>query len=295
MKKRRRKREGEKYVEVPMSDPYAGLTSESRTIIDSFFRWAKLSLDKFKRDLGVESSAYQSGNLLRPTYTRDEVVLMLNGQMTMLQGLVDTQMDGTTAASAELMRAVLREADRQRLVLQLDATAVLNNIGGVNAMGEHGRRLLGGPTGRLAPITLAEAGGEAARQLEEANNEVQRLRGKLQEITDAYTQVMSNRSSDTANLLSMRDAMDSKEQLANELARRCEGQDQTLQAAVQSLRAEVAEAKRELSTRLNQSTQYQQVKQLLAQRNQQLKEMRQRLCAYDSSYRQQNDDIEPEE
>ncbi|KAK7198020.1 hypothetical protein NESM_000757400 [Novymonas esmeraldas] len=276
-------------------DPMGGLTSESRTVVDSFFRWSRLSLDKFKRDLTVEASAFQSGNVWRETYTKAEVAQMLSGQLALLLGVVDTQMEGTTAASAELMRAVLREADLQRLVLHVDATAVLNNAGGVNAMGEHGRQLLSGPTGRLAPLTLAEAGGEAARQLSEANAEVRRLQAKLQQVTDAYTQVMGGRSSDTANLLSMQDAMNDKERLATELARRCSGQDPSLSAAVQGLRAEVAEAKRELATRLNQSTQYQQVKQLLAQRNAELKAMRQRLAAFDPSFAQRVDDIAAED
>nr|CAJ2467166.1 unnamed protein product [Leishmania braziliensis] len=276
-------------------DLFSGLTSESRNAIDDFFRWSRLSLDKFKRDLAVEASAFQSGNLWREQYTKEEVSQMLNGQLAMVLGVVDTQMEGTTAASAELMRAVLREGDRQRLTLSIDVRAVLNNAGGVNAMGEHGRQLMSGPTGRLAPLTLAEAGGEAARQLAEANAEVRRLQMKLQQVTDAYTQVMSGRSSDTANLLSMQDAMNDKERLAAELARRCQGQDTSLATVVQELRSEVAEAKRELATRLHQSTQYQQVKRLLAQRNEQLKAMRERLTAYDPSFAHCGDDIAAED
>lgn len=276
-------------------DPLSGLTSESRAVIDNFFRWSKLSLDKFKCDLTVEAGAFQSGNLWRESYAKDEVAQMLNGQLAMLLGVVDTQVDSTTAASAELMRAVLRQADLQRLTLTVDTMAVLNNAGGVNAMGEHGRQLMSGPTNRLAPLTLAEAGGEAARQLAEANAEVRRLQGKLQQVTDAYTQVMNGRSSDTANLLSMQDAMNDKERQAAELASRCQSQDPNLLSAVQALRSEVAEAKRELATRLNQSTQYQQVKQLLAERNQQIKTMRQELAAYNPVYRQQADDIAAED
>ncbi|KAG5486684.1 hypothetical protein LSCM1_07937 [Leishmania martiniquensis] len=276
-------------------DPLSGLSSASRNIIDDFFRWSRLSIDKFKRDLTLEASAFQSGNLLREQYTKSEVSQMLNGQLALMVGVMDTEMNGTSAASAELMRAVLREADRQRLELSIDVKAVLNNVGGVNAMEEHGRKLLSGPTGRLAPLTLEEAGGEAARQLAEANTEVRRLQRKLQQVTDAYTRVMSGRSADTANLLSMQDAMNDKERLAAELARRCQGQDSSLTGVVQELRAEVAEAKRELATRLHQSTQYQQVKQLLAQRNGQLKEMRERLATYDPSFAHYGDDITPED
>ncbi|CAG9568818.1 conserved hypothetical protein [Leishmania major strain Friedlin] len=276
-------------------DPLAGLTTGSRNVIDDFFRWSRLSLDKFKRDLTVEASAFQAGNLWREQYTKAEVAQMLNGQLALMLGVVDTQMEGTTAASAELMRAVLREADRQRVTLDIDVKSVLNNAGGVNAMGEHGRQLMSGPTGRLAPLTVEEASGEAARQLAEANAEVKRLQAKLQQVTDAYTQVMRGRSSDTENLLSMQDAMNDKERLAAELARRCQGQDPSLAATVQELRAEVAEAKRELASRLHQSTQYQQVKHLLAQRNEQLKMMRERLAAYDPSFARYGDDINAED
>lgn len=278
-----------------MPDHLSGLTSESRATIDSFLRWSHLSLDKFKRDLAVEASAYQTGNLIHETYGKEDVRAMLQGQLFMLQGVVDTQMEGTTAASAELIRAVLREADRQRLPLYIDATGVLNNAGGVNAMGEHGRQLMSGPSGRLAPLTLADASTEAARQLADANAEVRRLQSKLQQVTDAYTQVMSGRSADTQQLLSMQDAMNDKERMAAELALRCQGQDGNLQAVVQQLRVEVAEAKKELNTRLSQSTQYQQVKKLLTQRNEEVKNLRKRLASYDPSFRQGADDIPVEE
>ncbi|EPY28025.1 hypothetical protein AGDE_10588 [Angomonas deanei] len=161
--------------------------------------------------------------------------------------------------------------------------------------GNHGRQLMAGPSSRLAPITVAEAGGEAAKQLAEANAEVRRLQQKLKQVTDAYTQVMSGRSADTEHLLSMQDRMNDRERLAAELAQRCQGQDPQLGAAVNQLRQEVAEAKRELATRLNQSTQYQQVKQLLAQRNEELKKTRALLCRYDPSFRAHNDDIAPED
>lgn len=266
----------------------SGLTDHSRQTIDQFYRWSQLSLDKFKRDLAVEASAFSTGNLLQNpgvAYSRDQVSALLHGQLAMLQSLVSVQVESTTDAAAELTRAVLRDADRQRVAVTVDANAVLNNAGGVSAMGAHGRQLLSGPTGRLAPISLEAAGGEAARQLSEANEEVRRLQRKLQQVTDAYAQVMSGRSTDTTQLLEMQDAMNDKARLADELARRCLGsQDGGLHAAVQQLRSEVAESKRELSGRLNQSTQYQQVKQLLAQRNEQLKTMRVRLAAYDPSF-----------
>lgn len=281
-----------------MADHLSGLTSESKQIIEHFYRWSQLSLDKFKRELSVEASAYTTGNLLREAdrrYTRDEVAALLQGQLTMLQSLVTVQVESSTDAAAELMRSVLRDADRQRLQLTVDASAVLSNAGGVSAMGKHGRQLLSGPTGRLAPLTVADAGGEAAIRLAEANDEVRRLQRKLQEVTDAYTQVMSDRSSNTTKLLSMQDAMNEKDRLTQELARRCVGQDGGLQSAVQQLRTEVAEAKRELAVRLNQSTQYQQVKKLLAQRNDQIKAMRQQLARYDPSFlRDVEDDIAPE-
>ncbi|EPY25354.1 hypothetical protein AGDE_11853 [Angomonas deanei] len=237
------------YYRFMSADPLSGLTPQSRQVIDTLFRWSKLSLEKFKRDLAVEASAFQSGNLLQEHFTRDNVQQMLQGQLYMLQGVVDTQMEQTTASCAELIRAVLRQADLQRLEVNVDAMAVLSNAGGVNAMGNHGRQLMAGPSSRLAPITVAEAGGEAAKQLAEANAEVRRLQQKLKQVTDAYTQVMSGRSADTEHLLSMQDRMNDRERLAAELAQRCQGQDPQLGAAVNQLRQEVAEAKRELATR----------------------------------------------
>lgn len=272
-------------------DHLSGLTTESRHIIQQFFQWSKLSLDKFKRELSVEASAFASGNLHGIHYHRDDVAHMLQGQLTFLQDLVNTQVDSSTAAAAEVMRAVLREADRQRLTLTVDTAAVLSNAGGVKAMERHGQQLLSGPTGRLAPLTLADASGEAGRQLQDANEEVRRLQKKLQTVTDAYTNLMAGRSEDTAQLLNMHDAMLRKDIMAEELARRVQGSSGDVQTAVQQLRLEVAAANKELAQRLNQSSQYQQVKALLTTRNNQLRVLRDRLRAVDPSFEQEDDII----
>lgn len=282
-------------------DALAGLTAPSRAVVDQYLKWSRLSLNRFKRELDAEATAYRAGAVSSvQTYSGTDVARMLEGQVALLVGLAESQTTSAAAAAASLLKSVLREADRHRVPLEVDAAAVLGNTGGVAAMGEHGRKLLGGPGGRLAPLSLADANGEAARQLAEADAEILRLRRKLQEVTDAYTAVMAGRTGDTDRLLSMRDNVAEAERRAAELAARAQGQGGNLQQEVALLRQEVSEARRELSTRLNQSTQFQQVKKMLTQRNEQVKLLKHHLAQYNPQLAAQagagggGDDIPPE-
>ncbi|CCW61125.1 unnamed protein product [Phytomonas sp. EM1] len=272
------------------------LTAKSKQIIEQFTHWLKIAIDKFKDDLVVECSAFVSANLVfDKTYTKDEVASLFQSQLYIFQDLIDTQIKGIMAASTELVYALLREVDQERLVLQIDTITILNK-GGVIDMIPHGRELLNGPARRLAPLTVQEAGGKVAQQLEDSNNQIRQLRRKLQQVTDAYTQMLNSRSDEAAKVLSIQDTTSGKDRVAVEPAQRCHDRDDDLQKTVQQLRLEVSEAKKELTQRLSQSTQYQQVKNLLAQRNVQLKWMREQLKRYDPLFEiNEVDDIVIEE
>ncbi|CCW71234.1 unnamed protein product [Phytomonas sp. Hart1] len=275
---------------------FSDLTAKSRRIVEQFTQWLSISMDKFKDDLVVESNAFLSANLIfDKTYTKDEVASLFQGQLCIFQGLIDTQIKSSLASSAELIYAILREVDQKRLVLNIDTTAALNE-GGMVDMIPHGRELMNGPAGRLAPLTVDETNGRMTRQLEDSNNQIYQLRRKLQQVTDAYTQILSNRSDDAAKFSPIQDVMNDKDRLRMEQSQCCHNPDDSLKQTVRKLQHELSESKREHTQRLSQSTQYQQVKKLLAQRNAQLKWTREQLKKYDPFFEiNKLDDIVVEE
>ncbi|ESL08051.1 hypothetical protein TRSC58_04254 [Trypanosoma rangeli SC58] len=288
-----------------MSDALFGLSAESRTIIDQYVQWTRLACDGLKRGVHMDAASHQVGNILQETYTRDELKDILSGHTAVLLHSLDARIEKFAGSSAELLRAVLRDADRQRVTIKVDVNAVLNAAAAATSAAtaattttagaaatslllDHERQLISGPCGRLAPLTVADAEGEAIQQLAEAKEEIRRLQEKVRRLADAYAEVVSMRSVDTEKLLSMPDALRSRNVAAVVAGKK--DQDEGLQQSVDELRTALASAKLELNTRLNQSTQYQDMKSILTQKNKQIRTLRAHLAQYDPAFFQNDDD-----
>ncbi|KAF8275916.1 hypothetical protein TcYC6_0013760 [Trypanosoma cruzi] len=274
-----------------MTDALFGLSSESRTILDRYLQWTRLACDGLKRGVHLDAFNHQVGNIIQETYTRDELKDIISAHTEVLLHSLDARMEGFAAASAELLCAVLRDADRQRVTIGVDANAVLSAatatasaaMVGTTATGlllDHERKVLGGPRGRLAPLTVADADVEASRQLTEAKEEIRRLQEKVHHLSDAYAQVMNTRDA-----LNSHEAEATASQMAVHQKEQDEGSCQT----VEELRVALAAAKQELNARLNQSTQYREVKKILAQKNEQIRKLRAHLAQFDPAFLQNDD------
>lgn len=277
---------------LAMNDALFGFSNESRAILEGYLHWSRLACESLKRGVSLDASSHQAGNLLQETYALGELKTILSGHAALVLHSLDARMEKFVASSAEVLRAVLREADRQRVAIDVDVNALLRgdgaattNAGGLLAGPE--RQLLGGPRGRLVPLTVADMDGEAHRQLAESGEEIRRLREKVHRLTDLYAQAMNVRSVDTEGVLSTRD--DVFRATGAEASHK--GEDEHTHQTVEQLRAELAVARRELSVRLNQSTQYQQLKSILAKKNEQIKTLRARLAVCDPAFLNNDDGI----
>ncbi len=260
-----------------MSDVLAGLSNESKAMLDAYLSWAKIRHDKFGGDLVFEANTYRSGNLMSQTYSKAEVEAVLQGQLNVLVHSLEKQHQFITNSSAELCRSVLHEADRNRIPLNINAVECLQNAAAVSAMEQHEQRLLGGPKGKLAPLTSIETGGEAGRQLSEANEMIRTLNEKVRRLTDQYTQLMQERSRYTSEAF----AVQSSAQY---------GVSADDQKAMADLRSELSQTQYDLQQKVNTTPQFQQLKKMLGDKNAQLKALRARLAVCDPTYSAPADD-----
>jgi leucine zipper transcription factor-like protein 1 len=260
-----------------MSDVLAGLSNESKSILDAYLNWAKIRHDKFGRDLEFEANTFRTGNLLSQTYSRAEVEAVLRGQFDVLVHSLEKQHQFITNSSAELCRSVLHEADRNRIPLNINAVECLQNATAVSAMEQHEQRLLGGPKGKLAPLTSIDTGGEAGKQLAEANEVIRTLNEKVRRLTEQYTALMQDRSRNS-DAFSHQDSLFQTSTSAEDL--------QTLAA----LRGELAQSQSDLLQKVNNTPQFQQLKKMLGDKNAQLKALRARLAVCDPTYSAPPDD-----
>lgn len=252
-----------------MADVLSGLSNESKSILDAYLHWAKIRNDKFARDLEFEANTFREGNLLTQTYNRAEVEAVLRGQLDVLVHSLEKQHQFITNSSAELCRSVLHEADRNRIPLNINAVECLQNATAVSAMEMHEQRLLGGPKGKLAPLTSVDTGGEAGRQLAEANEVIRALNEKVRRLTEQYTLLMQERSSFTSATFTSQESysMSAADQ-------------QTLAA----LRSELAQSQSDLELKVNNTPQVQQLKKMLGDKNAQIKSLRERLARCDPTF-----------
>ena len=260
-----------------MSEVLSGLSNESKSIIDAYLHWAKLRHDKFRRDLEYEANAFRTGNLLSQTYNRSEVEAVLTGQLEVLIHSLEKQHQFITNSSAELCRCVLYEADRNRIPLNVNAVECLQNATAVTAMEQHELRLLGGPKGKLAPLTTVETGGEAGRQLAEANEVIRTLNEKVRRLTDQYTALMQERSRYSSDVFTLQDSLQATQHALDAAAT-------DEQRAISSLRNELAQSQRDLQQKVNNTPQFLQLRKMLADKNSQLKVLRARLAVCDPTY-----------
>ncbi|KEG06149.1 leucine zipper transcription factor-like 1, partial [Trypanosoma grayi] len=148
-----------------MGDNLYGLSAQSRAILDSYQQWARLAYDSLKRSASFDASNHQVGNVLQETYTRDELKDILSGHTAVLLHSLDTRMEQFTASSASLLLAVLRDADRQRTTIEIDANDVLSSSPAAAAAVASA-----GTSGAAAAAAMGQSGGgllleEHGRQL----------------------------------------------------------------------------------------------------------------------------------
>jgi leucine zipper transcription factor-like protein 1 len=268
-----------------------GLSSESRVVLDAYHRWARVRQESFSRELAFEADSFAAGNLLQVSFNRHEVEEILRGQLGVLSASVAKHMQLMEDASADLCSAILYEADVHRMPISVDAASVLSKAVGSDALE---KKLVGGPKGKLAPLTAVETGGEAGRQLGVASDEIRRLNEKVKQLTVQLSNVMSDKSQVTSEMLALRDQLQRNQQMIDQQsANAAVGVYDS--AALEQLRAEVAKSNAEMSNRLSQTTQYRQIKSVIEKKNREIRELRSLLSRYDPAYAHIADDLDEEE
>eukprot|EP00658_Telonema_sp_P-2_P046204 TRINITY_DN34316_c0_g1_i1.p1 TRINITY_DN34316_c0_g1~~TRINITY_DN34316_c0_g1_i1.p1 ORF type:complete len:189 (-),score=73.84 TRINITY_DN34316_c0_g1_i1:81-647(-) len=169
-----------------------------------------------------------------------------------------------------------------------------------------------GPKGKLLPLSAVETGGEAGKRLAEANAEIQRLHQKMAVMTQQMQSVMGDKSGMTDAMMNLQDNLGSeaarasalKRQLEEEAARKnnntaaapaagvvtntvtntVEVSSKQDQDTIRALRKDIAQLNKDMSAKLNQSTQFINMKKILTEKNSQVKELRKRLMMYDPTF-----------
>eukprot|EP00758_Cryptobia_borreli_P009933 Tbor_TRINITY_DN5523_c1_g1::TRINITY_DN5523_c1_g1_i5::g.12813::m.12813 len=258
-------------------DLTADLSKNSKIILDQYLRWGKMETARDLRDIEYESHTYRENHLIGNTFNRHDVEVLLKGQMGILTATMERRDQAKQMATAELCRAILRNADKHSVPITVCATDVLSDRNAHSAMEGHDKRLLEGPKGKLAPLSAIDHG-DVGKRLIEANEEIQRLHAKIFALSSQLHDIMGGQSEMNAKLLNTKDALLTEQQRAERKMK------QDAEAAVaaakvtppstivtntvsvvdekalDALRKEVATLNKDMAAKLNQSTQFMNLK-----------------------------------
>lgn len=270
----------------------------SRSIIEAYFGWSRQIRDRATMDRKFEITSFKEGRLRDTTYNVSEVANLLDDAASLQEASIVKDLESLTLSSAHLLAALCKAAEVQFIPLQVDATEILNATVSLTAV-ELAEQRTGTFSRQLAPI---DRGDNTAKQLVLAHEEIRRLNEKLRLSSQQLSQVLQEKSQLTQELFSLRDAVQqasaefTSNRQDNVVASRAiiESNQQT----IASLRSEVAALQRELTGKLAHTSQFITLKNLLAEKNHQVKEMRTLLQQYcPGMYADANaaDDIEIED
>lgn len=272
----------------------APLTFSSRQVLEPFYVWAKQGRERFHIDFDFEAQNFQSGRLVQSTYNSFEVGQILNDQKQALLLAAVREEECIALASGEVMKELLLELDRNQIQSHVATMSLLGNRA-ISAVEASEQKILKSQRS-LAPITALDRGDETARQLVQVHEEKRKLQEKLRLVTDQLTSVMREKSqfNDQVAQLSDREGV-----LQQQLSMTAQMSHEQLQHVLQErdrtiagLQQQVAGLTREMSEKLSQSSQFINLKNMLAERNAQVQHLRLHLRRYDPAAAGADDDIE---
>jgi DNA repair exonuclease SbcCD ATPase subunit len=283
--------------------------ASTTAILNTYDGWAAQRTTRVTSELEFEGQSYRDSRLANDTaYGRAEVATMLSEQLRAVIGVAVKEQEALAASSRALVKTILAENDRQRVPVEIDATAALNQGTHISAIEAAEQRVAAKGPARLGALPSLNSGDAQAKQLSEAHEEIRRLNERMRAMQQRFEEAMNDRSKLNQDVLSMQDTIGSiskeKEQLTVAQQQQLQQQHAQMQqqnamyrGEVQSMRQQLVDAQKELTGKLSQSTQFLTLKRMLNEKNDLAKQLRASLMRYDPAAAAigGSDDIEAED
>lgn len=268
------------------------LSHESQKVLEPYFAWARQGRDKFNNDFDFESKNFKSSRLLNSTYSSFEVDQLLTDHAQVLYLTASKEQEYVCASTGELMKELLLGMDRYQVPPSLPAPAmtILGNRAILAVEMADTKTLKTQRT--LAPLTALDRGDETARQLVIANEEKKKLQDKVKLLMQQLSDLMRERSSHTETVAALNDTRGQLEsqlsmtaQMSHEQLHQVLMEKDTLirdrDARIAQLGSEISMLNRDMAGKLSQSSQFQNLKAMMSDRNAEVNRLRSCLRRYD--------------
>lgn len=294
-----------------------GLNEHHKESVVNYMRFARYQRTQRLRAVDAAFDEVKDSRLMDDTYTLDEVHDLLEGLQAVIKGDVDTELIHTAHTNILLLRQLFAQAEKWHLKLQADISELENVelLEKIKEMEEteltKGVKKSGGESSlkfsKLEPIQDGGADKLLQTEIKRLTEENEKLRDRLkstEQKTSAFleekshmreqldkmqTTMKSQRSGggDTAELeKQLRQLKMDMERSASTSSRNEEHLGGELTSAKHQLlevREQLEMAEQELERKFSQTGAYQNMKKMLAQKNNQIKDLRRTLAKYEDN------------
>ncbi|XP_031562380.1 leucine zipper transcription factor-like protein 1 [Actinia tenebrosa] len=297
-----------------------GLNEHHQQNVVNYLRFAKFNRGQRLRGIDAAFEDLKDSRLVEDTYTLDEITEMLDGLCAVVRGEVETELINTAHTNVLLLRQVFSQAEKWHLKLQADISELENRelIEEIakfeerefSAVSQKSQSKLSklSQASKLEPLNEGGAVPLLQMEINRLNEDNAKLKNRLKDLeskatgafdeqrklkdslehTQAELKARSNAKKYGSDVSELEDQMakvkmdlkKSRDAGSNKVASL---EDDITQAKhdILRLQAELEQAQQELTKKFNETSQYKNMKQMLTSKNDQIKELRNRLRKYE--------------
>lgn len=292
-----------------------GLNEHHKESVVNYMRFARYQRTQRLRAVDAAFDEVKDSRLMDDTYTLDEVYDLLEGLQSVIKGDVDTELIHTGHTNILLLRQLFSQAEKWHLKLQADISELENVelLEKIKEMEEtelsKGVKKSGGEASlkfsKLEPIQDGGTDKLLQAEIKRLNEENEKLRDRLkstEQKTSAFLEEKSHmreqlekmqatmktrgsRGGDTseleAQLKQLKIDMEKNNTTSSRTEEQLGGELTSAKHQLLQVREQLEMAEQELERKFSKTGAYQNMKKMLAQKNNQIKELRSNLAKYE--------------
>eukprot|EP01060_Flectonema_neradi_P013520 TRINITY_DN2028_c1_g2_i1.p1 TRINITY_DN2028_c1_g2~~TRINITY_DN2028_c1_g2_i1.p1 ORF type:complete len:302 (+),score=78.88 TRINITY_DN2028_c1_g2_i1:81-908(+) len=261
-----------------------GLTETSRSHCDALLAVCKSRKATHTKELEYELGRYQKTMLREGVYSKDEVETLLSSLYTALQGTIQKELHAQTNLAAEFFAQLFQCAAAKGL--SLDPPRIQGAVTSATPAFLQKESLLAKP--KLASLESATSGdAKVNAELRAVEAENARHQEKIERITAQFQEMMQVKSEVSQELIDSREEVS---KLKAEYGKDNPEETAALTSQIKKLKQENEMARKELAARLNDAPQFMNLKKMIAKKNTDLQQLREKLKQYELVYTAEEED-----
>eukprot|EP01063_Lacrimia_lanifica_P018760 TRINITY_DN25696_c0_g1_i1.p2 TRINITY_DN25696_c0_g1~~TRINITY_DN25696_c0_g1_i1.p2 ORF type:complete len:300 (+),score=146.47 TRINITY_DN25696_c0_g1_i1:75-902(+) len=260
-----------------------GLSANSKGLVNDLFGACKDKKLAFAKELEYEMNRYQKSMLREGVYSKSEVETLLSSFFTGAQGVIQNELRSQTNLAADFYAQLFSCADAKGL--SLDPPRIPGAIDNTPAFLQKGHSLAPKTLQSLESATSSDA--KVNEELKQVERDNARQQEKIERITAQFKEMMTLKAELGTQLIQAQSEVQvMKEKYGNESA----DEVASLQIEIKKLKADNESAKRALAAKLGESPQWNNLKKMIAKKNEDLTSLRAQLQDHELVYADDEDD-----